>query len=297
MTLDQIKYFLAAAKFQNITMAGRAIYISPSAISTAISRIEEELQCNLFRREGKNIFITDKGKILQQEFENLLDQIELIKTKVSDKNISLQGEFRLGGSHFLAARFLARTWSEIQKKHPDLKGELIGAHTTFILSEVVRGMLDFALCFSPQQHPKFTVQELFKGDLRIVVRKHHPILKLNSIRQFKELSKYTAIIHKPSPGIELCESHPVFSKFGIEPKTRFYFDSDDAAIECIINSDSWTMIPDICYRFYTKTTKLLPVPKQWNAQYNICSVIPHHRIGNPSLKLLEKSIRDLLSNH
>lgn len=288
-----MKYFLVAAKYQSVTMAGQAIHISPSAISTAISKIEEEFQCQVFRRDGKYIFLNDEGRILQKEFETIFDQIQLVKTKVN-KAASFQGEFRLGGSHFLSHRYLSLAWNEAQKEHPGLRGELLSMHTALILSEVIKGTVDFALCFSPQQHPDFIQKELFKGNLRIAVRKGHPLLKLSLSQQLKALSQYPAILHKPTPGVEVCEKHPVFSHFGIQPKVRFYFDSDDQAIECILRSDSWTLIPDICYRHYAKVIQLLHSPKGWNAPYHICSVTPHHRAHNPVLQQLEQRIKELL---
>ena len=61
MTLDQLRYFLAAARFEHIGKAAQSVSISPSAISTAIAALEDELGCELFRREGKSIVLNVSG--------------------------------------------------------------------------------------------------------------------------------------------------------------------------------------------------------------------------------------------
>src|SRR5262245_13446618 len=124
MTLDQLRYFLAAARFEHIGKAARAVAISPSAISTAIAALEEELGCALFRREAKSIVLNEHGEYLRKEIEAVFDHLSVIRKNLQGGTVAVQGSYRLAGSHFLAIRVLARAWISLQRDYPKLDAEL-----------------------------------------------------------------------------------------------------------------------------------------------------------------------------
>src|SRR4051812_42523995 len=103
MTLDQLRYFYEAARFEHVGKAAKFVHISPSAISASIATLESELDCQLFDRLGKSIVLTENGKKLKEEAEKIFDQVASIQTNVRGKAGHLSGDYRLGASHFLAA--------------------------------------------------------------------------------------------------------------------------------------------------------------------------------------------------
>ncbi|PIC77534.1 hypothetical protein CSV74_05445 [Sporosarcina sp. P19] len=61
MHVDQIKYLLTVAKYLSFSKASDALFISQSAISQSISKLEKELGFTLFVRSTKKVVITEKG--------------------------------------------------------------------------------------------------------------------------------------------------------------------------------------------------------------------------------------------
>lgn len=53
MELYQLKYFLYAAKYENISKAAQALRVSQPSISRAVVALEKELQVELFERQGE----------------------------------------------------------------------------------------------------------------------------------------------------------------------------------------------------------------------------------------------------
>jgi len=62
MKLLQLYYFRALAEKEHLYRTATELYISPSALSTTISRLEKELGVQLFDRVGRNIRLNDNGK-------------------------------------------------------------------------------------------------------------------------------------------------------------------------------------------------------------------------------------------
>ena len=292
MTLDQLKYFYEAARFQHVGKGAKAASISPSAISASIAAIEHELGVQLFDRVGKSIFLTDAGKRLQCEAEILLDQFKGIKLKVTGIETKLDGHFRLGASHYLASQVLTKAWSALQNEHVKLIGEISSLPTSTVISDVVSGALDFGLCFSPFQHPELHIEEIYQGQLQVAMRANHPLmkLKLNPSKHIKLLSNYPAVIHKAHVGVDICEHHPVFDQFGVEVKPAFLFDSDACAIEKLIHSDAWGLIPDLVVRHYSKKITSMKTPTHWNAPYTVSFVMRRERVKNGVFLKMKEAI-------
>ena len=63
MNLQQLEYFKVIAETKNFTIASNILAVTQPALSKAISKLEEELDVNLFEREGRNIKITKYGEV------------------------------------------------------------------------------------------------------------------------------------------------------------------------------------------------------------------------------------------
>ena len=289
MTLDQLKYFLETAKFEHVGKASASLRISASAISTAIHSLEEEMGCALFRREKQRIRLNEQGRKLRERAQSILKSVSELPRDVSGARHEILGSYRGGASHFLASRVLAPAWVKIQAQHPQLVGEVCSMNTALVVNEIVRGTLDFGLCFSPLRHPDIEELELYRGTLLLAAGAHHPLLKRGKSFDSAALSSFPAAIHKSAVGVDVCETHPAFERFGIHPQIRLMFDDDATAIECLRSTDSWSLLPDLVVEC-AKGIQPLPLPKAWNASYHV-SLVTRRSAGS---SLLRDSLREQL---
>lgn len=295
VTLDQLKYFYEAARLQHVGKAAIFVHISPSAISSAISSLESELGCKLFDRTRKSVVLTDAGKRLKDEAEKLLDHVQAIKGVVQGQS-NLNGTYRIGASHFLSSHFLTPAWSKLQSNYQNLVGDICSFPTAQVVRELVLGTLDVGLCFSPIQHPELSQSILYRGRLVITVCLNHVLLKRKGKLDLQELNKFPAVIHKGQPGVELCEAHPVFARYGVRPDIRFSFDNDTCAVERVRSSDSWTMIPDLVARSHSQQVKMINHPSNWDPTYFVALVVRKDREKNPVVQALRVQLENLFSD-
>ena len=88
----------------------------------------------------------------------------------------------------------------------------------------------------------------------------------------------------------------MFEKFEIEPRIRCVWESDDQAIEGLLHSDGWAMLPDYMTRTTGSVLSTLPMPRGWVAPYSISAVIRPHRADNQTLLLLIERMRAVLAS-
>ena len=60
-----LRYFWMVAKEGSIVKASKLLFLSPQTISGQLSQLEEKLGSQLFQRVGRNLQLTDAGKVVQ----------------------------------------------------------------------------------------------------------------------------------------------------------------------------------------------------------------------------------------
>ena len=76
MEILQLKYFVALAHQEHLTNTAKQMMVTPSAISSSISRLEEELGVKLFDRTGRNIHLNHFGKAYLTYAKSILNSLE-----------------------------------------------------------------------------------------------------------------------------------------------------------------------------------------------------------------------------
>lgn len=75
ISLQQIRYFLTVADFQNVSQAAEYMHTSQSTVSKSIALLEKNLGVSLFRREKKKLYLTEAGLRISKKWKAGLDYI------------------------------------------------------------------------------------------------------------------------------------------------------------------------------------------------------------------------------
>jgi DNA-binding transcriptional LysR family regulator len=65
LTLQQLSYFLAAARHGSFSAAAEALHMAQPSLSEQVRRLEAELGVDLFTRVGRGLVLTEAGRSLQ----------------------------------------------------------------------------------------------------------------------------------------------------------------------------------------------------------------------------------------
>lgn len=74
MNFEQLKQFICIVENKTYLEAAEIFHISQSALSKSVIRLEKELDTKLFDRTGRNVELTDDGKVFYQDAKILIDQ-------------------------------------------------------------------------------------------------------------------------------------------------------------------------------------------------------------------------------
>ncbi len=294
VSLDQYRYFLMAAKLNHVGHAAKSLRISASAISGAISAIENEYSCSLFDRASRRIHLNEKGILLRNHLIQVFEKLDDAKSLLKENEEELSGLVTLGGSYFLVEEIVAPATTRLQEKNPKVRFEVIPSKTSQAIGDVVNGAVDYALCFSPHGHPELDSKLLYTGKLMPVISKKHPLIKHVKSGKFElsHLNDYSMIVHKSQPGTDYCENHPALAKAKVNAKVSQYYQSDALCVSALLDSESWALLPDLVLKRYRQSLFVLPVPHGFKAEYEVRSVFKRRFGRRRTLEVLNESFLD-----
>ena len=268
MKIDQLIYFTETAKLEHIGKASKILGMSTSAISHSIASLEGELGYKLFEKKGKNIFLTDQGRRLLEQSQDLINQFQNLKQNLLGSNQEKM-LFKMAASHRLAHEVIAPVWAKLSSSFPNVTLELMTYRSSEVVKSVLSREIDLGICFSPQENPELQITPVYKGELLITFRRLHPIFKMTEKKQISSISDYPAVLPKAFQGIDLCISHPMFEKHGIKPKAKTLTDSYDISLEIIKKSDAWGFTPDVLIKKRKSEFNFIKPSKEWSAAFNV----------------------------
>lgn len=140
MNIDQLKYVQTVAKHLSFSKASEELYISQSAISQSISKLEKELNLEFFIRSTKQVTITKDGDIAL----NLIKEILVI----SDKLINVKKHIRKNDEINLAVvkgLFLPFMLQLLTNKIEDMKVRFSEDDSISIIENIQTGLIDIGI--------------------------------------------------------------------------------------------------------------------------------------------------------
>src|SRR5690625_1909395 len=96
MELRHLKYFISVAEHLNFSKAAKELYISQSAISQQISKLEKDIGLVLFERDKRNVHLTNAGKTLLKEAHEIILKSEQAIENAKKAEQGILGKLKIG---------------------------------------------------------------------------------------------------------------------------------------------------------------------------------------------------------
>ncbi len=197
-----MRYFLGVARTQNMHLASEELYVSPGSLSKAITRLEEELSVKLFSREGRNIRLTEQGRLLQKRASEIIQLEEAARLEISGIKGSIR--VKITGAEILLSKWGVEFCQKMKGKYPLSQFEFMATDDKEALDRVERGEAHLALVTTDVIHGDLTHKTIGETLFKTYVGKGHPYFKRKRPVVVQELLNHPFV----SP------SHPLLGKVG-----------------------------------------------------------------------------------
>jgi LysR family glycine cleavage system transcriptional activator len=115
-SLDALKVFECAARHLSFSLAAQELCLTKGAVSYQIRRLEDALDCALFRRAVRQVYLTDAGQQLLQSTQSVF--AELARTFRRIKPGDSGNDVLVGVTTYVALRWLSPRLAAFSKRYP-----------------------------------------------------------------------------------------------------------------------------------------------------------------------------------
>ena len=156
MEIRVLKYFLMAAREENITKAATLLHLTQPTLSRQLMQLEEELGVELFRRSKHRIVLTEDGMLLRRRAEEIVALADKTKEDFLHRQDELAGIISIGSGELRSSQFLAHLISGFQKENPLVQFTFYSGNSDNIKERLERGLLDVGLLQEPVDIVKYS---------------------------------------------------------------------------------------------------------------------------------------------
>ena len=156
MDWDDMRVFLAVARAESLSGAGRVLKIDPATVGRRVARLEEAVAARLFAKGPQGYALTEEGLRLLAHAERAEAAMEGAAEAVTGGS-GLTGQIRLGAPDGCANYLLPQVLASICDANPGLEVQIVALPRVFNLS---RREADMAIGVSRPEAGRLRVQKL-----------------------------------------------------------------------------------------------------------------------------------------
>lgn len=179
MNLDQLRYFLSAARHRNFTEAAKEFYITQPAITHQISALERELGTRLFHRTTRSVSLTRAGELFLEDAKRMLDLEERARERIRQAERMENLTLKVGYLNSPSRHFLPQVMREYRRRYPQVRVELSRRDAERLRADCEESAFDvaFSVLTDLQDLNQYHCRKLATDHYCLVCPKDHPCLE------------------------------------------------------------------------------------------------------------------------
>lgn len=196
MTIEQLKYIVAIAKYGTLKDASEELHVTLSALSQGLNRLEKELGLTLFTRNRTGSSITKEGKVIVGHAKKVLDTLDDLTEVAQVMQNRLTGTLKVAsipGPFFKLFTIV----QQMKSIYPEINIQIREQNSQTMLEELNSEKVDVALAVyneeDIQRNPELTFTKITSCNMLIVAHQESPVIQ-NGQAVTAELKKQPVII-------------------------------------------------------------------------------------------------------
>ena len=175
MNVEVMKTFCDLVETGSFTKAAEVNYISQSAVSQQLAKLERELSVQLISRGGGLVSPTDAGKAFYQGSKEIIRRHEQMLGEVRSAADSIRGVLRVGTIYSVGFYLLDPYVQRFLKRHPEVNLHLEYTNWNRIYGAIISGEMDLGVVACPEKNRSIEIIPLTSEELVVVAPPTHEL--------------------------------------------------------------------------------------------------------------------------
>ncbi|MDH1440406.1 LysR family transcriptional regulator [Pseudomonas sp. GD03721] len=184
MDWDNLRYFLELSRAGRLTSAANRLGVNYTTVARRVQALEKSLDAQLFLRSTVGYSLTEAGRSLLSQVEEMESTFSIIEKTREDRQESLSGHVRIGATEGYGSLMLAPQLAQFASGHPNLSIDLLAVPRTVHLS---RREADIVIALERPERGPFIITKLTDYVLKLYasagyLERHPPIRGKDDLR-------------------------------------------------------------------------------------------------------------------
>lgn len=236
------EYFLAAYELGSINAAARSLFVSPSAVSRQVARLEKEAGATFFERAHAGVLPTPAGTAFAGYVRRVLRETAACLDALG----SLKGEVKVlsvATTSGLIHQLVPTVLRQFRADHPNVSFRIEMTDPRHASQRVRQGSVDVAVTFTLADEPGVEVNFTVPAETRAVMSPGHPLAARSSV-SIREVARYPlALLPHGNTNRILFEAFCQRNEIHLMPSLEC--DSPAGTLEYLQDSDTIALLSEI----------------------------------------------------
>ncbi|MDP4127228.1 MAG: LysR family transcriptional regulator [Bacillota bacterium] len=260
MRFEQLAYLVAVHESKSISLAAERTHISQPALSSAISKLEDELGVVLLKRTNSGAYLTETGELIIVKAKEVLNTIDEIKSIAHGDSMELNGNISIAVDPGINITVMPDILTTFKHNHPKVNAFLKVGESNNILRDVESGKADFGIILKTDAFSKskdINYKELFSDELVIITGKNCEIAK-GSTKMTLEKALSSPILLYNTEYITNCGVSSVLQRYS-DINVAYRVDNLEMMEKILAQGKTLAFVPQFMADEYVKSSSIKKV--------------------------------------
>jgi len=188
--ISKFKIFIKVAESGSFSRAGKILQLTPSSVSRAIDRLEEELNVKLFNRSTRHLALTETGEQLLDSARKLVLDFDAIVASTQPDKVEPEGRLRVSVFESYGRLIVCPLIPKFLAMYPKVKIDISLDNN---LVDLYRDEVDLAIRIGHPEDSRLKIRKLFTNKMAIYASDTY--LKKNGTPEHpKDLTDHNCLI-------------------------------------------------------------------------------------------------------
>jgi DNA-binding transcriptional LysR family regulator len=173
LDLARLESFVIAAEKLSFSEAAKQLHLSQPTISHHIKSLEQEFDVALFDRSGRQLRLTEAGRLLLPMAHQLLHQSLEVEEMMASCRDEVVGHLRIACSTTSGKYILPLLAARFRRRHPGIRVTILGCTPDFVIERLIEGEANISVASREIQDPGVQTQPFFDDRIELIVPAGH----------------------------------------------------------------------------------------------------------------------------
>jgi len=225
----------------SLTAAAEVLHVTQSALSHSMKKLEQQLGTEIWRREGRNLQLTQSGEYLLTVANRILPQLEMAEEQLLQFAQGERGTLHIGMECHPCYQWLLKVVSPYLTTWPDVDVDVKQKFQFGGIDALLGYEIDLLVTPDPLYKPELIFEPVFDYEQVLVVAKDHALARLDYVKPEHLVEE--VLISYPVDIDRLDIYNQFLLPAGITPKQHKTIETTDIMLQMVSSNRGVTALP------------------------------------------------------